>query len=95
MAGLVRRLLAVAFLVLLVSACVAKDKPQLERTRDVIYGRKFGLALTMDVFTPQKPNGLLIIPGNEFSRHDTHFRLSFAADERTLARGVEMLRRLA
>ena len=40
-------------------------------------------------------NGLLIIPGNVFSRHDTHFRLSFAADERTLARGVEMLRRLA
>ena len=40
-------------------------------------------------------NGLLIIPGNVFSRRDTHFRLSFAADERTLTRGVEMLRRLA
>ena len=24
------------------------------RTRDVIYGRKFGLAPTMDVFTPKK-----------------------------------------
>jgi aspartate/methionine/tyrosine aminotransferase len=40
-------------------------------------------------------NGLLIIPGNVFSRRDTHFRLSFAADDRTLARGVEMLRKLA
>ena len=40
-------------------------------------------------------NGLLIIPGNVFSRRDTHFRLSFAANERTLERGVEMLRKLA
>ncbi len=39
--------------------------------------------------------GLLIIPGNVFSRRDTHFRLSFAADDRTLTRGVEMLRKLA
>jgi bifunctional pyridoxal-dependent enzyme with beta-cystathionase and maltose regulon repressor activities len=39
-------------------------------------------------------NGLLIIPGNVFSRRDTHFRLNFAADDRTLTRGVEMLRKL-
>jgi aspartate aminotransferase/aminotransferase len=39
--------------------------------------------------------GLLIIPGNVFSRRDTHFRISYAADERTLQRGVEILRRLA
>jgi aspartate aminotransferase/aminotransferase len=39
--------------------------------------------------------GLLIIPGNVFSRADTHFRISYAADERTLQRGVEILRRLA
>jgi len=38
---------------------------------------------------------LLIIPGNIFSRHDTHFRLSYAADERTIERGVEVLRQLA
>ena len=32
------------------------------RTRDVIYGRKYGLALTMDVFAPKKdPNGLGLI----------------------------------
>ena len=40
-------------------------------------------------------NGLLIIPGNVFSRRDTHFRLSFAANERTLTRGVEMFQKLA
>jgi aspartate/methionine/tyrosine aminotransferase len=40
-------------------------------------------------------NNLLIIPGSTFSRQDTHFRLSYAADERTLQRGVETLNRLA
>jgi aspartate aminotransferase/aminotransferase len=38
---------------------------------------------------------LLIIPGNVFSRHDTHFRLSYAVDNATLARGLEVLRELA
>jgi aspartate aminotransferase/aminotransferase len=40
-------------------------------------------------------NGLLLIPGNVFSRRDSHFRLSYAADERTLTRGLEILARLA
>ena len=40
-------------------------------------------------------NKLLIIPGNVFSRRDTHFRLSYAADDRTLDRGIEILNRLA
>jgi acetyl esterase/lipase len=31
------------------------------RQSDVIYGRKFGLALTMEVFAPAKPNGLGVI----------------------------------
>jgi aspartate aminotransferase/aminotransferase len=40
-------------------------------------------------------NNLLIIPGNVFSRRDTHFRLSFAAEDRTLERGIDILNRLA
>jgi aspartate aminotransferase/aminotransferase len=40
-------------------------------------------------------NNLLIIPGVTFSRHDTHFRISYAADDRTLQRGIEILNRLA
>lgn len=40
-------------------------------------------------------NELLIIPGNIFSQHDTHFRLSFAADQSTLQRGLDVLKRLA
>lgn len=39
--------------------------------------------------------GLLAIPGNVFSRADTHFRLSYAATDQTIDRGVEVLTRLA
>lgn len=38
---------------------------------------------------------LLIIPGNVFSRRDTHFRLSYAAADATIERGIEALRKLA
>jgi aspartate aminotransferase len=40
-------------------------------------------------------NDLLIIPGNVFSQRDSHFRISYAAEDRTLERGVEVLRKLA
>ncbi len=40
-------------------------------------------------------NNLLIIPGNIFSRRDTHFRISYAADDAVIQRGIEVLRRLA
>lgn len=38
---------------------------------------------------------VLIIPGGIFSRRDTHFRISYAADERVLERGIEALQKLA
>jgi aspartate/methionine/tyrosine aminotransferase len=40
-------------------------------------------------------NNLLIIPGHVFSRHDTHFRISYAVADRVIQRGVEVLRKLA
>jgi aspartate/methionine/tyrosine aminotransferase len=40
-------------------------------------------------------HNLLIIPGATFSRADTHFRISYAASDATLERGVEILRKLA
>ena len=40
-------------------------------------------------------NQLLIIPGNIFSRQDTHFRISYAASDRTIERGIEVLKKLA
>jgi acetyl esterase/lipase len=49
------------------------EEPAFTRTEDVIYGRKFGTALTMDVFTPKKANGaavLRVVSGGWFSSHD-------------------------
>src|SRR5262249_25129402 len=40
-------------------------------------------------------NNLLIMPGNVFSSQDSHFRISYAAEDRTLERGIEILNRLA
>ena len=44
-----------------------------ERTKDVIYGRKHGVALTMDVITPAKQNNrgvIFAVSGGWFSSHD-------------------------
>jgi aspartate aminotransferase/aminotransferase len=40
-------------------------------------------------------NSLLVIPGHIFSRQDTHFRLSYAAPDETIRRGIDVLRRMA
>ena len=40
-------------------------------------------------------NNLLIIPGRVFSERTTHFRISYAAAEDTLKRGIDILNRLA
>ena len=40
-------------------------------------------------------HNLLIIPGNIFSARDTHFRISYAASDETIERGIEVLRKLA
>jgi aspartate/methionine/tyrosine aminotransferase len=38
---------------------------------------------------------LMTIPGNVFSQRDTHFRISYAVDDETLKRGMDVLRKLA
>src|SRR5262249_39507607 len=40
-------------------------------------------------------NELLVIPGSVFSQRDTHFRVSYAAPDETIDRGIEILNRLA
>ena len=40
-------------------------------------------------------NNVLVIPGNVFSTQDTHFRLSYATSDEKLARGLEILVKLA
>jgi aspartate aminotransferase/aminotransferase len=36
-------------------------------------------------------NNVLVIPGNVFSTHDTHFRISYATTDEKLTRGCEIL----
>ena len=40
-------------------------------------------------------NNLMIIPGCIFSDHDSHFRVSFAASEETLQKGIDVLQKMA
>ena len=50
------------------------------------------LAKTATEFVEQAvENNVLLIPGGVFSSVDTHFRLSFAVEDRTLERGLEVL----
>ncbi|OWK44563.1 alpha/beta hydrolase [Fimbriiglobus ruber] len=50
---LARWLLALLMAGSLAAPTLAADAPNYTRTEDVIYGRKFGLAMTMDVFAPK------------------------------------------
>jgi len=50
-----------------------QGNPDFTRTEDVIYGRKYGTALTLDVLQPAKPNGygiIFMISGGWYSDHD-------------------------
>jgi len=66
---------ACLLLSLLAGGGAARAEESYTRQEDVIYGRKFGTALTMDVFTPkQNVNGaavVLVISGGWVSNHDT------------------------
>lgn len=53
--------LALLGLGLLAAALRAQEPAKFMRTEDVVYGRKFGTALTLDVFEPAKKNGAAII----------------------------------
>lgn len=71
------------------SAAAAADSPAPApaRQRDVIYGRKYGTALTMDVFTPKPANGaavVIVVSGGFFSSHEA---ISPAFAQPLLARG--------
>ena len=56
---------------LLLGATAAQDDPTPARQSDVIYGRKHGVALTMDIFRPRKdPSGaavVFVVSGGWFS----------------------------
>jgi aspartate aminotransferase/aminotransferase len=49
----------------------------------------------MEFITAAIKHNLLMIPGGTFSGRDTHFRISYAATDETLQRGIEVLSKLA
>lgn len=61
-------------LILVCAAAFAQEtNATFSRTEDVIYGRKHGTALTLDVFQPAKPNGYgiaMMVSGGWFSAHE-------------------------
>jgi acetyl esterase/lipase len=63
-----------ALLLLAASASAQAQEQTYTRTQDVIYGRKFGTALTLDVFVPKKDaNGaaiVAVVSGGWFSSHE-------------------------
>lgn len=68
------RCLAIVLLFLAAPLAAQESKqPAVKHTKDVIYGRKFGTVLTMDVFAPTKnPNGaavIWVVSGGWFSSH--------------------------
>jgi acetyl esterase/lipase len=71
-----RRLTSLLLLLILLfpAALLPAADGDFKRTTDVVYGRKFGTALTMDVFTPSaNANGIgiiYVVSGGWFSNHD-------------------------
>jgi acetyl esterase/lipase len=58
------------------------DEP-VRRTEDVVYGRKFGMALTLDVFQPAKSNGcglLFLVNGGWLSSKATPLMVTIRPD---------------
>ena len=66
------------------SRIVAQCDEPVRRTEDVIYGRKFGMALTMDVFQPAQPNGcglLFLVNGGWLSSKATPLMVTIRPDD--------------
>jgi acetyl esterase/lipase len=61
----------------------ADQSATVKRTSDIIYGRKAGMALTLDMFEPAKKNGaavLFIVSGGWLSSHDDLTMVHVAPD---------------
>jgi acetyl esterase/lipase len=71
-----KRSFSIALILLLEAVLGLTSRPvaaDFKRTEDVIYGRKFGTALTLDVFQPEQPNGygvVFMISGGFLSSHE-------------------------
>ncbi|MBP7937311.1 MAG: alpha/beta hydrolase [Phycisphaerae bacterium] len=80
--------MVLAWLAACAPMALAARAPSYTRTEDVVYGRKFGTALTLDVFTPkEKANGaavIMVVSGGWFSSHEA---INAGAFQELLRRG--------
>src|SRR5437667_9216812 len=68
-----RKRLVTLFSVIVLCSATLWAADDFVRTEDVIYGRKLGVALTLDIFQPKKTNGLgiiFVVSGGWFSAHE-------------------------
>ena len=68
----INKIVVLLFVLVINTGMLFSQNMSYERKQDVVYGRKDGMALTMDVFSPEKPNGIgvvLLISGGWFSSH--------------------------
>jgi acetyl esterase/lipase len=66
------------------SRVAARGDDTIRRTEDVVYGRKFGMALTLDVFQPPRPNGcglLFLVNGGWLSSKATPLMVTIRLDD--------------
>ena len=74
-----------AFLtVLSASLLQAEDRVGVHRTEDIVYGRKSGMAMTLDMFQPSKPNGcglLFLVNGGWLSSKSTPLMVTIRPDD--------------
>jgi len=72
-----------------------KDKFELTRPRGAFYAFIKAPGASATEFTEQAiKNKVLVIPGKIFSEKDSHFRISFAAHNDTIRKGIEVLNKL-
>lgn len=65
-------MIRIALIAILFIPAAGRAGDAVDRKQDVIYGRKHGMALTLDVFTPKEKNGLgviWVVSGGWFSSH--------------------------
>jgi acetyl esterase/lipase len=68
-----KRIFSACLLLMVLAGAWAQTNVDFTRTEDVVYGRKFGTALTLDVFQPRPANGVgivLMVSGGWFSSHE-------------------------
>ncbi|MBM4276781.1 MAG: pyridoxal phosphate-dependent aminotransferase [Deltaproteobacteria bacterium] len=72
-----------------------REKFQVQKPRGAFYIFPEVPGRNGDAFVERAiQNNLFVVPGSVFSKRNTHVRISFAASEETLLRGIEVLNRI-